>query len=171
MSRQSVMGVFEYEDDLIRAAQKLKDSGFEGLEFLSPVPIEHELEKVFGARKSAVRRYSLAGALLGAIGGFSLAVFSALAFILPTGGRPVIAFPPFFVITYEMTILLGVLATLFGFHMVSGLPAWRDAPYKPEFNVDRFGVIVPIGTSDQGERAEGIIRAAGAEEVSQVEGR
>ena len=38
------MGVFQYEDDLIRAARQLKESGFEGMSFLSPVPIEHSLE-------------------------------------------------------------------------------------------------------------------------------
>jgi hypothetical protein len=30
---------------------------------------------------------------------------------------------------HEMTILLGVLFTLIGFHVVSGLPAWQDHPY------------------------------------------
>jgi hypothetical protein len=41
-----------------------------------------------------------------------------------------------------MTILLGVLFTLIGFHVVSGLPAWRDRPYLEAANIDRFVVVV-----------------------------
>ena len=122
-----------------------------------------------GLEKSPVRRFSLIGAIVGAISGFGLATFSALSFIQPTGGRAIIAFPPFLVITYELTILFGVLATLLGFHVVSGLPAWYDAPYRQETNVDRFSVVVDLGAGADPQMAENIIRAAGAEEVKHLE--
>ncbi|NIO80764.1 MAG: DUF3341 domain-containing protein, partial [Candidatus Aminicenantes bacterium] len=61
---------------------------------------------------SPVRKFSLAGAIIGGLSGFAMATACALVFILPTGGRAIIAFPPFLVITYEMTILIGVLSTL-----------------------------------------------------------
>ncbi len=77
-----------------------------------------------------------------------------------------IPFPPFLVITYEMTILLGVLFTLLGFHVVSGLPAWRDAPYDAATNVDRFSIV--IDAEDTG-RVREIVREAGAEQVKEVE--
>ncbi len=168
MMHPGLLAVFQYEDDLIRAVRRLKDSGFESLSLLSPVPIEHGRELVYGERRSNVRRYSLAGAILGALGGFALATACALVFILPTGGRAVITFPPFLVISYEMTILLGVLFTLLGFHAVSGLPAWKDKPYDERFNIDRFGLLVPC-SGDGRARAESIIREAGAEEVKDVE--
>jgi molybdopterin-containing oxidoreductase family membrane subunit len=98
-----------------------------------------------------------------------MAVACSLVFILPVGGRPVITFPPFLVITYEMTILLGVLFTLIGFHVVSGLPAWQDHPYDERFAVDRFGVVVPCTGDAQRGEAERLIRGAGAEDVREVE--
>lgn len=164
-----VMGIFQYEDDLLRSVQRLKDAGLPRPIVVSPVPLEHELEHIYGPRKSPVRRFSLAGGLTGAVAGFALAVACALVFVLPTAGRAVIPFPPFLVISYEMTILMGVLFTLIGFHVVSGLPAWQDHPYDERLNVDRFGVIVPCASDAQRSEAKRLIREGGAEDVREVE--
>jgi hypothetical protein len=69
-----------------------------------------------------------------------------------------------------MTILFGVLFTLLGFHVVSGLPAWRDKIYHPGSGVDRFTVVVECSDGETGKLAENIILESGAEEVSRVEG-
>ena len=98
-----------------------------------------------------------------------MAAGTALVFILPTGGRAVITLPPFLIITYEMTILFGVLFTLIGFHFVSGLPAWRDRPYVSSANIDRFVVVVEGADGEQAVRAETIIRDAGAEDIQYAE--
>jgi hypothetical protein len=164
-----VMAIFQYEDDMLGLVRRLKEAGFARPIVLSPVPLEHELEHIYGERKSQVRRFSLFGAIFGGIGGFALAVACALVFVLPTGGRPVITFPPFLIITYEMTILMGVLFTLLGFHVVSGLPAWQDHPYDVRIGVDRFGVIVPCAGDEERSAATRLIREAGAEEVRDVE--
>ncbi|MCG8325286.1 MAG: DUF3341 domain-containing protein [Thiotrichales bacterium] len=166
--QHNLMALFKYEDDFINAAQQLKDSGFDRMSLMSPIPI-HAAEKVLGLDKSPVRRFSLVGAILGGLSGFTLAVACALVFILPTGGRAIIAFPPFLVISYEMTILFGVLATLLGFHIVSGLPAWKDKPYRIESNIDRFSLVLGFAGHDDPARAEEIMRAAGAEEIIRVE--
>ncbi len=164
----AIMGTFMYEEDFLSAAKNLKTSGFDNISLLSPVPLE-EAQKVLGLGKSPVRRFALAGAIIGAIAGFALAAGTALVFILPTGGRAIITIPPYLIITYEMTILFGVLFTLLGFHFVSGLPAWRDRPYLPSANIDRFVVVVEGAEADQVARAEAIIRDAGADEIRHME--
>jgi len=165
----NVMGVFQYEDEFLAAAQQLRDSGYDKLTLMTPIPI-HASEKIQGLGKSNVRRFTLFGALLGAVCGMALAVGTALVYILPTGGRPIITIPPYLVITYEMTILLGILFTLFGFHIVSGLPAWNDKIYRIESGVDRFTLVVDLGDGADPVQAENIIRESGAEEVSRLEG-
>ena len=164
----AIVGTFAFEEDFLAAAKNLRSSGFDNISLLSPVPLK-EAQEVLGLGKSPVRHYSLAGAIIGAISGFAMAAGTALVFILPTGGRAIITIPPFLIITYEMTILFGVLFTLIGFHFVSGLPAWRDRPYVPSANVDRFVVVVEGAAAEQAERAEAIIRDAGAEEVRHME--
>lgn len=164
----AIMGTFAFEEDFLAAAENLVSSGFDNISLLSPLPLE-EAQEVLGLGKSPVRRFSLAGAIIGATCGFAMTVGTALVFILPTGGRAIIALPPYLVITYEMTILLGVLFTLLGFHVVSGLPAWRDEPYTESANIDRFVVVVEGAEGEQAARAEAIIRGAGAEEITHVE--
>jgi molybdopterin-containing oxidoreductase family membrane subunit len=164
----AIMGTFAFEEDFLDAAKNLKSSGFDNISLLSPVPLE-EAQKILGLGKSPVRRFSLAGAIIGGASGFAMCVATAMVFILPTGGRAIIALPPYLVITYEMTILLGVLFTLFGFHMISGLPAWHDEPYTESANIDRFVVVVEGTDGEQAARAEAIIRGAGAEEIQHVE--
>lgn len=164
----AIVGTFAFEEDFLAAAKNLRSSGFDNISLLSPVPLK-EAQEVLGLGKSPVRHYSLAGAIIGAISGFAMAAGTALVFILPTGGRAIITIPPFLIITYEMTIMFGVLFTLIGFHFVSGLPAWKDRPYVPSANVDRFVVVVEGAAAEQAERAEAIIREAGAEEVRHME--
>ncbi len=164
----AILGSFAFEEDFLDAARKLKSSGFDKLSLLSPLPLE-EAQELMGLEKSPVRHFSLAGAIFGAIAGFAMAVATSLVFILPTGGRAIITIPPFLIITYEMTILFGVLFTLLGFHFVSGLPAWRDRPYLISAGIDRFVVIVEGAAADQVARAEAIIRDAGADEIRHVE--
>lgn len=164
----SMLALYQYEEDFLDAAGQLKAMEVSGMRVMSPIPL-HSVEKVLGIGKSKVRFFSLAGALLGAATGFALAVGTAMVFLLPTGGRPIIPFPPYLVIIYEMTILFGVIATLLGFHFVSGLPAWHDAPYTPEANIDRFVISAPIREGTDMAKVEAIMRATGAEEIKQVE--
>ena len=164
----AIMGSFAFEEDFLAAAKKLKSSGFDEISLLSPLPLE-EAQEILELGKSPVRHYSLAGAIIGAISGFAMATATALVFILPTGGRAIITVPPFLIITYEMTILFGVLFTLLGFHFVSGLPAWRDRPFLSSASSDRFVVVVEGAAADQVATAEAIIRDAGADEIRHVE--
>ena len=163
---ESLIGLYRYEEDFLDVAGKLKAMSVPGLSVMTPIPM-HDVEKTLGIGKSPVRYFSLTGAILGAISGFALAAGTALVFLLPTSGRAIIPIPPYLVITYEMTILFGVLATLLGFHVVSGLPAWEEAPYTPEVNVDRFAVVVPSDSPDL-SRIESIMREGGADEIKRV---
>lgn len=162
----NIVGVYKYADDLLDVAGKLKQSGFKHIELMSPIPL-HGVEEVLGPKKSILRRCALFGALTGAMGGFLMAALAALVFIMPTSGRPIVPWPPFLIITYETTILMGTLATLIGFFFSAALPAWKDRPYVPAFSDNRFGVHVGC---DEGaaEKAENIMRDTGAEEVKRV---
>ena len=164
----AIVGTFAYEEDFLAAAENLQSSGFDNISLLSPLPLE-EAQQLLGLDKSPVRHYSLAGAIIGALSGFAMSVATALVFILPTGGRAIITVPPYLIISYEMTILTGVLFTLIGFHVVSGLPAWKDKPYLPSASIDRFLVVVENAVDSEAARAETIIREAGALEIQHME--
>ncbi|MCG8433334.1 MAG: DUF3341 domain-containing protein [Gammaproteobacteria bacterium] len=166
--KTEILGIFQYEDDFLDAAKKLRADGFDDLTLMSPIPM-HQVEEILQKKKPVIRRFTLGGAILGALSGFALAAGTALVFILPTGGRPIITMPPFLVISYELTILFGVLATLVGFHIASGLPAWHDKPYRMETNIDRFSILIACQQDSEVGKAEQILSEAGAEEISKAE--
>lgn len=160
----NALGLFRDPDSALEAAGELKSAGFARPELISPIPL-HGVEAVLGPKKSVIKRFTFFGGLFGAIGGFALAAGTAVMYLHPTGGRPIIAIPPFLIISYEMTILCGILATVLGFLISARFPAIRERVYVPEAAVDKFAVTVCCDNADHFDRAATILRQAGAEEV------
>lgn len=167
MPDTSVLGVFHHVDTTVHAIRALKAKGYRAIEAYSPVPLP-EFEEALtghGLPRSPVRLFTLVGGLTGTASGFALTIWSSLKWNLITGGKPVVSIPPFVIIAFELTILLGGLCTLLGLLVTARLPRLRgSARYDPRFSSDRFGVEV---TCDPGDVAAvaAILREAGAEEV------
>jgi hypothetical protein len=163
----NALGLFRDPESALDAAGQLKSAGFEGLEVLSPIPI-HGIDEVLGPKKSVIKRFTLFGGIFGALSGFALAAGTAVLYLHPTGGRPIITIPPFLIITYEMTILFGILFTVLGFLISARFPAIRERVYVPEAAVDKFVVTVACDSEESVDRAAAILNAAGAEEVRNI---
>ena len=163
----NALGLFSGPKAALAAAGKLKGEGFDSLDLISPIPL-HGVEETLGKKKSVIKRFTFFGALFGGIGGFALAAITATLYLHPTGGRPIITFPPFLIITYEMTILFGILATVLGFLISARFPALRERVYVPESAVDKFAVAVACEQDEQLQRATAILREAGADEVREI---
>ncbi len=165
-SLTNAVGIFGDPESALHAAAQLRDSGFDAPDVISPIPLE-EAEEVLGEKKSAIKRFTLIGTVTGFLSGFVLAAGTAVLYAHPTGGRPIIAFPPFLIIAYELTILFGIVATVIGFLISARLPAIKERVYVPEAAVDKFAVAVACDRDEQLQRAETILRGAGAVEVRQ----
>lgn len=163
----NAVGLFYEAEEALAAAGKLKGAGLGTPELMSPIPMEG-VEEVLGPKKSVIRRFTLFGGIVGAISGFTLAAGTAVLYPHPTGGRAIIAFPPYLIITYEMTILFGILATVIGFYISARLPAIKEHAYVPEAAVDRFAVSVFCDNDDTYRRAESILHESGAEEIRKI---
>lgn len=160
----SAVALFSQPQAALSAAGKLKRAGFAAPEVISPIPLD-SAEEVLGTKHSVIKRFTLIGAILGGVAGFTLAAGTAVLYLHPTGGRPIIPFPPFLVITYEMTILFGILATVIGFLISARLPAVRERVYVPEASVDQFAVAVSCEDEERFERAAAILHDSGARKI------
>ena len=163
----NAIGLFQAPAAALAAAGELKGAGFARPSLISPIPLEG-VEEVLGEKKSVIKRFTFFGAIIGGLSGFGLAAGTAVLYLHPTGGRPIITIPPFLIITYEMTILCGILATVFGFLVSARFPAIRERIYVPEAAVDKFAVAVLCEDDERFRRAEAILRDAGAEEVREL---
>ncbi len=162
----SVVGVFAHVDAAVRAIQALRGRGLSDFSVYMPVPVE-EIEQAVehGRPVSPVRLFTLVGGLTGTLTGFGLTIWSSLKWDLITGGKPVVSIPPFVIIAFELTILLGGLCTLLGLLVLGRLPKLRpSASYDPRFSVDRFGIAVRC-PADLVETARRCLRDSGAQEV------
>ncbi|MBI2152556.1 MAG: DUF3341 domain-containing protein [Candidatus Rokubacteria bacterium] len=166
MAGASVLGIFAHVDTTVKAIRELRAQGFHDFTVYSPIPVE-EIETVLEENRpvSPVRLFTLIGGLTGMLTGFGLTIWSALKWGLVTGGKPIVSIPPFVIIAFELTILLGGLSTLLAILVLGKLPAVRrSSTYDPRFTVDRFGIAVSCAA----ERAPAVSRSlsqAGAEEV------
>lgn len=163
----NALGLFHDPESALAAAGQLKEAGFARPELMSPIPI-HGVEEVLGPKKSIIKRFTLFGGIFGGLFGFALAAGTAVLYVHPTGGRPIITIPPYLIISYEMTILFGILFTVLGFLFSARLPAIRERVYVPETAVDKFAVTVLCDSEERLSRAEAILRRAGAEDIRKI---
>jgi molybdopterin-containing oxidoreductase family membrane subunit len=161
-----VMGVFAHVDTTVQAIRELRSRGFRVTTY-SPLPLE-ELEEAItghGLPRSPVRLFTLVGGLTGTASGFALTLWTSLKWNIVVGGKPIVSIPPYVVIAFELTILLGGLCTLLALFLTGPLPLLRGSPrFDPRFTADRFGVEVHCPPDQQGV-VQDVLRRAGAEEV------
>ncbi len=163
---ETVLGVFGHVDTTVGAIERLKSGGFRDITVYTPVPSHEILDVVERDRPlSKVRLFTLVGGLSGTSLGFFLTIWSALKWGLVTGGKPVVSIPPFVVIAFELTILLGGLSTVAAMLLFGRLPKLSPSPaYDPRFTRDKFGIAVRCGPNETVPARE-ILKTAGAEEV------
>lgn len=165
-----LLGIFPYVENLLDATEAMKGAGY-STTVISPVPLVHEMEHQMGETKDNVRYFTIFGGVNGFILGTAFALGTAALYILPRGGRPIFAMTPTLVISYETTILLGVLMTLFGFFVLNLLPFMnRRKVYDPGAEVDTFGLLVEGIREDKFKDVERMLLEHGASEVKRVEG-
>ncbi len=163
-SEQGVMGIYSYLDSTVETIRNLKKAGYEKMRVFSPFP-NHEIEEELKGKESPVRFFTLTGATLGAICGLGFTILTSLDWPIMTSSKPIVSLPPYMIIVFELTVLLGALSTLVGLLINSRLR--RNSPmklYDPRFSDDKFGVLVSCSRDDV-RKVEEIMKSSGAEEV------
>jgi ActD protein len=168
-----LMAEFHSAEEVIAAAQRVREAGYRRVDAYTPYPIE-ELSEALGHHRSKLPPIVLTGGLLGGLGGYFLQYWVAvLHYPLNVGGRPLHSWPAFIVPTFECTILAAALSAVLGMFFLNGLPQ----PYHPVFNVPRFAlasrdryflVIEARDPKFDGQSARQLLLDLNASEVSEV---
>lgn len=158
-----VLGSFQHVDAACDAIRDLKAKGHGDLTVYSAAA-NHELEAALGDKISPVRMWTLIGGLTGCTAGFAMTIWMAREWPLLVGGKPIAAIPAFVVLGFELTILVGSLATVAGIVILSMMRSLKGRPYSPKYSDDLIGVFVPCG-ADQAGAVEQLLTAAGSVEV------
>ena len=142
---------------------------------------------VITGRYSWFRWLTLAGGISGAVAGFCLSAGTAWLYPVQTGDKPIIAFYPTGIIAFEIAMLFAIIGTMVGMFLEMRLPPRRMRLYDPTIADGNIGISVTIyaggevvecvageqtgecigmmaalSAEEQRDRAEDIMRKAGA---------
>ncbi len=157
-----VIGAFKHVDAACDAIRAVKKQGYKDFIVYTPVP-NVEVAAAVGHRVSPVRRWTLAGGLLGVTTGFAMTLWMSYDYPIVVGGKPLGSIIPYVVIAFELTILFGALATV----LAVGYYAWKTfqrGPHEPRFTNDTIGIFVPC-SEDRRAAVSELLLSTGAEEV------
>jgi hypothetical protein len=163
-----VLGSFVHIDAATDAIRALRARGFTDLTVYSAAP-NHEIEEAMEHTVSPVRLFTLIGGLTGCAAGFAMTIWMSNDWPVLVGGKPIVSIPPYVVIAFELTILLGALSTVVGMVLLSLLRPTRGFMYDPQFSDDHVGVFVPCGPT-QAADVETMLTRAGSVEVRRETG-
>ena len=138
--KQRLLGIFASPEEAAEAVEALEAGGRCTLDVYTPVP-DHHLLDAPRPKANVVRYFTIVGGLLGLLGGFALAFWTARMHDLWLSGMEPSAPIPFVIIGFEVTVLLGGLFTFLGLLIGGRLPklVWKKL-WDPRLSEDHFGV-------------------------------
>jgi hypothetical protein len=129
-----LMAEFEEHEQLLEAARRAYADGYRSMDAYSPFPIEG-LAEALGHEHTMVPLFTLAGGVLGGLGGYFMEWYSmARLYPLNVGGRPLNSWPNFIPVTFELTVLMASVSAFLSVFLLNRLPQ----PHHPVFNVPEF---------------------------------
>ena len=159
-----IVGSFADEMACTHCIEKLRAVRPAALRVFSPIP-SHHIEHAIGKPKSRVRAFVLTGGALGIVSAIALTVGTSWEWNLVVGGKPIVSWPPFIIIMFELMVLFGGISAVLSFLFNARVPAFEiERGYSSRFSEDRFGIVVRCDEG-QGAQVESILKESGAEEV------
>lgn len=167
-NKNFVLGVFDDEDVLLHAVEKVRDKGVKIHEVYSPFPV-HGLDEALGYKKT---RLPIAAFLFG-MTGTSLALIMQIWMLgydwpMIIGGKNFASLPPFIPVTFELTVLLSALGMVATFLIVSDMKPYK---WPQQFDIrstdDKHIMAIDLATNKISKQDIGaILKDSGAQEVN-----
>jgi len=135
---------FSKRSEFIKELEKLLKSGISPKKIRLYLPhSDHEVDHLMEqyVKPSKLKYFTLTGALIGLIGGFWFTIWASLSWPIMTGGKPVNSIPAFIVIAFELTILIGAMASFNGFLVLSKKPDFRKILF-PEDHGNEYVILI-----------------------------
>ena len=132
-----LLAEFGTADALLAATRQTRAAGYARIDAYTPYPVEGMAEALAIPRSDhRIGWITIAGGLFGFLGMLGIQLFVNWDYPVEVGGRPLFAWPAFFVVDFELMILCSVLFAVIGMFVIIGLPKLHD----PLFGTARFGL-------------------------------
>lgn len=165
-----LVGVFNDEDTVLHAVEKVRGSGVKIHEVYTPYPV-HGLDEVLGYKRT---RLPIAAFLFG-LTGTSIALTMQiwmLGFDWPMniGGKDPISLPAFIPVTFELTVLLAALGMVATFFIVSDMKPYKiPNTFDIRSTDDKHIMAIDLGSNAGKNKNDlvSLLKNAGAVEVNE----
>lgn len=136
---------FDNKKDFLEKLKELFENGYrlKKMQIFLPHPdhdVEHLVEEY--EKPSRLKFFTLVGGITGCFTGFAFTTYTVFSWPLITGGKPLISIPPFTVIAFELTILLGALFSFAGIMLLARLPKISKMFVSEELYGNDFVIII-----------------------------
>ena len=163
----AIYGLFPGPRSADRGMESLRQAGVDSAKLLviSSEPFEGYSFSEHRPHGIGLQWIAFLGAVIGFANGIFMGWFTQAAYPINTAGMPIITLWPIAIITYELTLLFAIIATLVGLAFGARLPNFKRQVYDPEVSDGK----VLIGVLDPPEASrsdlENRLRRAGAQKV------
>ena len=125
--KRFVCGIFDQEDTVLRAVKAAPAANIPIFDVYTPFAV-HGLDEAMGIARSRLPWVCLVASSIGCVLALGFQMWtSAVDWPMIVGGKPFLAIPAFIPVTFEVTVLLGGLATVAAFFARSKLFPGKSA--------------------------------------------
>ena len=164
-NKDIIFGLYNDEEDLLRAVKQARSSHLEIMDVYTPFPV-HGLDPLLGLAES---RLHIAGFIYGMLG--TLTAFLGMTWIFTKdwpiifGGKPHFSFPAFVPIIFELTVLFAAIGMTVSFYLVNGLgPGVENPTIDLRITDDKFCIAFDKSDVDE-SKVQSFLQSSGAAEI------
>lgn len=164
-----VVGIWHDDHDLVVAARKVREAGYQKFDAITPFPV-HGLEEAIGIKRSMIPWVTFIMGATGLACGLALEYWtSAVDWAINVGGKPFFSGPAFVPVMFELTILFAALSSVVALFAFCGLPKIDPPIIDPDLTSHKFALFIPENdvNYDAG-RAEQLLKQVGAKDVRRI---
>lgn len=169
MNHTNIIGIYEDEDVLLKAIDKIQENDIKIADVYSPIPLHGVFERL-----KLTTRLPLATFLYGAFGTALVFAFlywtSVVSYPLKFGGKPLNTLS-FIIIMFVLTIFIGTLFTFLTYFIREKMyPGKKVKLPVPETTNDKFAVLIETSrdaTKEETEKINAVLKETGALEIKE----
>lgn len=167
---KGVAGIWTEEHLILKAAHKVRESGFTKFEAISAYPI-HGMEEACGIKRSWLPYVTFVAGTVGLLAGLWLTWWtSAVDWAVNVGGKPFFSLPAFIPVVFELTILFAALSSVAALFYACKIPRVDPPNIDPDLSCHKFAIFVPFNDTGYDEaKLERMFKDLGAIEVKKTE--
>jgi hypothetical protein len=166
MPKDFLVATFSDAGTLMSAVRAVRAENFRIYDVYAPYPVEG-LDQAMGIRRSRIPWVTLLSACLGLVFAIGFQFYAAvLDWSLNVGGKPDNSTLAFFPICFELTVLIGGLATFAALFVRARMyPGKKEQLINQNVTNDTFALVLRKRDTFNTRRACRILRAAGADKM------